>query len=139
MSNSKHFGNAYGTLKVKDNGDNGSIYVTVDSQGSHAGVGIEDAPALCLAILEAAGLVRDVCSGDDAEVALDFLYSAVARREREAKETADREKLQSEAWELFTAWNPDTKHGSVSVLPSFLVEEWTRIARKAREIHGGTK
>lgn len=99
MSNSKHFGNAYGTLKVKNNGDNGSIYVTVDSQGSHAGVGIEDAPALALAILEAAGIVpayhSDYQNGtpEALEHVAQGLKDEIDIAESTAKEAADREAL----------------------------------------------
>lgn len=88
------------SLTVGDS--DGEVLVRVNFGKVHKGVLIAtaDAPALALAILEAAGLVRDSCSGDDAEVALEWLHSAVARREREAKEAADREALNHRRDEL---------------------------------------
>lgn len=120
------------TLTVKEHA--GHVNVTVRDPETTFGATVPstDAPALALAILEAAGLVRDSCSGDDAEVALEWLHSAVARREREAKEAADREALEAEAMALWTALNPD--HGFTVPPPS-----WVEVARTARELHGGTK
>lgn len=54
----------------------------------------DEAPAIAIAILEASGLVRDNCSADEAEISLEWLYAAVAKRQQEAKESADREALE---------------------------------------------
>lgn len=142
----KHFGNAYGTLKVKKNGDDGSIYITVDSQGSFAGVGIENAPALALAILEAAGVKAShpttrstgtPARGSDAaleDVAL-MLQEHVAAKLRKALEAADREALEAEAFALYAGAPITNGIKSFAALSEGAQHQWLTIARTARELH----
>lgn len=138
MSTKQHFGNAYGTLKVRENGESGSIYITIDSQGSCAGVGIEEAPALALAILEAAGIAdKGFNESSDAEMAVAHLASHVGLERANAKEAADREKLDSEALALcIAAASLPAGNGWPPAAPKYL---WIKVAEAARTLHGVTK
>lgn len=145
MSTKQHFGNAYGTLKVRENGESGSIYISIDSQGSFAGVGIEEAPALALAILEAAGV--KACAKEFGATAgtmaqLEDIAWALAdysnAKALEAEQAADREALEVEALHLCRImWdNPDQAWTPMSPEAK---AKWLKMARTARELHGVTK
>lgn len=138
----KTFGNAYGTLRVKENGDNGSIYITVDSQGSRAGVGIEDAPAVALAILEAAGFEADIDDASSlANSAMGRLAMRVTTEAAKAKAAADREALEGEALVLLNAHRVEAGRPNATSLDDYSIEgdRWRAVARAARELHGVTK
>lgn len=138
MSTEQHFGNAYGTLKVRENGESGSIYITIDSQGSCAGVGIEEAPALALAILEAAGIADIEDASSLVNNAMGQLAMHVATEAAKAKEAADREALEGEALRLYKVTVPFTEP-SWADLSHNQQQAWTVVAQVAREIHGVTK
>ena len=142
----KRFGHAYGALTVKSNGEDGSFFVEVSSQGSTAGVGLEAAPAVALAILEAASTTGDyVLDGSPEsfmEVAVEFLRKASLAAESVAKEAADREVLEVEAMTFYFASRVGedvTAYSSIGEMDSSVKARWVSVARKAREMHGGTK
>ncbi|KAA0979907.1 hypothetical protein FQ154_01740 [Paeniglutamicibacter gangotriensis] len=143
MSTKQHFGNAYGTLKVRENGESGSIYITIDSQGSCAGVGIEEAPALALAILEAAGIAdKGFNESSDAEMAVAHLASHVGLERANAKEAADREALEVEALELFNALREANDNNLVDGfhdIPASYQGTWLAVAKTSRTLHGVTR
>ena len=126
------FGNAYGTLKVKENGDSGSIYVTVDSQGSHAGVGIENAPELALAILEAA---HSTPLAPEVARAMEALEEYKHRIQAEAEDAADREALEAEAWALYVPSGGPIVTSEWEDLSDHVQARFLEVARKARELH----
>lgn len=142
MSAEQHFGNAYGTLKVRENGESGSIYITIDSQGSCAGVGIEEAPALALAILEAAGIAdKGFNESSDAEMAVAHLASHVGLERANAKEAADREALEAETLALLNAHRMEAGRPAATSLDDYSIEgdRWRAVARTARTLYGVTK
>lgn len=140
--NTQTFKTAYegstATLTVKQDHDGSRPYLRLEMDGKLvSGIVLDntDAPAIALAFLEAAGLVRDSCSGDDAEVALEWLHSAVARREREAKEAADLAELEAEAVSLYLAFYPDSTVTRIIEFSPVMRGRWTNTARHARELH----
>lgn len=104
-----------------------------------------DAPAIALAILSAAGVepLSEHYGANDDPVAMmrhaaHFLARHATLSEAAAKEAADLQELEAAAWDLFKATSPDApgtefgnNHSSRKV--------WLNVARKARELFGGTK
>ena len=116
---------------------NAGIDLSINSPGrGEKGIVIPepDAPALALAILEAAGH-KGASSSSCLMQAFDLIEQHVTEEDAKAKEAADREALEREAWELFKACHPETT--GTSLEPGFTSYAiWTSVARKAREIHG---
>lgn len=81
-------------------GADGNVTMYVRQNIGAVDLSSDEAPAIAIAILEASGLVRDNCSADEAEISLEWLYAAVAKRQQEAKEAADREALEKRRNEL---------------------------------------
>lgn len=103
--------------------------------GIHEAISVSgaDAPALALAILEAAqGAGIDTALFD----ATHQIHNYVKQRETEAKEAADLEALVSEARALFLA-----RHCRPGALEweDCAQGEWLAVARAARELHGVAK
>lgn len=118
-------------------GADGNVTMYVRQNIGAVDLSSDEAPAIAIAILEASGLVRDNCSADEAEISLEWLYAAVATREREAKETADREALEAEALELLNAVRASNGNASVDSLDKIAGarDPYLTVASKAREIH----
>lgn len=89
-------------------GADGNVTIYVRQNIGAVDLSSDEAPAIAIAILEASGLVRDNCSADEAEISLEWLYSAVAKRQQEAKEAADREALEMRRNEVATELGGDT-------------------------------
>lgn len=96
------------------------------------------APALCLAILEAAGHVRDACSDNDADVAMEWLHSAIARQAKQSAEAKEQAELEAEALELYNTWREVNAYEALSSFsdgaPIGAMAEWLAVARRAREM-----
>lgn len=132
------------TLTVKEHA--GHVNVTVRDPETTFGATVPstDAPALALAILEAAG-IKSSFHADPAYGTSEQLEHIVHELNEFTQEVkllskwaADRKALEAEAWELFKACHPETT--GTSLEPGFTSYDiWTSVARKARELHGGTK
>ena len=94
------------------------------------------APALCLAILEAAGHVCDACSDNDADVAMEWLHSEIARQAKQSAEAKAQAELESEALELLNASRESNRRPTVETFEGFesTKQSWLAVARKAREM-----
>lgn len=127
------------TIVVAATDGNVTVYV-------HQNIGAIDlsasvAPALALAILEAAGFEADI---DDASSlvnnAMGRLAMHVATEAAKAKEAADREALEGEALVLANTYR---RAAGINLRSTFAQIQdqnaWTELALKARELHGGTK
>lgn len=105
-----------------------------------------DAPALALAILEAAGITsadgdfdKQVFGGPakGAEYAVMWLRHLAEHQTTAAKEAADRAVLWQEASDLYHSVFPDNPtFATPDQMPEHLRDGWVRAALKAREIHG---
>lgn len=111
------------------------------------------APALALAILEAAGIVlhdpentpydrmERTTNMGDVNVAAYYLFTHVTRAEKiahiQAKEAADREALEAEALELLNAVRASNGNASVDSLDKIAGarDPYLTVARKAREMY----
>ena len=91
------------------------------------------APALALAILEAAGHVRDACSDNDADVAMEWLHSAIARQAKQSAEAKEQAELEAEALELANAFNK-TDWDFFPCNRTVEAHQWLAVARRAREM-----
>lgn len=123
------------------------VRVSVD-HGSDGARGIiiapSDAPALALAILEAAGygeeIVTDGSPDGHIQVAKYYLYEGVKAHASITAEARERAELEAEALELFRAFQHVRADGVFVSVPSFasLSEpqqaEWLAVARRAREL-----
>lgn len=103
-----------------------------------------DAPAICLAILEAAGVQAiPFDEGPESEPghAVWALRHHVQASEAKAKEAADREKLEGEALALCSAFQDAGGYARADVMTMHHYDygKWMDAARKAREIHGATR
>lgn len=103
---------------------------------------LADAPALALAILEAAGvepLSEHYGANNDPSAALShashFLAKHAELTQAAAKEAADREALEGEALRLYRVTVPFTEP-SWADLSHNQQQAWTVVATVAREIHG---
>lgn len=100
-----------------------------------------DAPGVALAILEAAGVEPipfDEAPETEAGHAAWVLRHHVQASEEAASKAADRAKLESEAWELWLAYQPATGCGKFSSLHEGNQAKFLTLARRARELHGVT-
>lgn len=94
-----------------------------------------DAPALALAILEAAGRTDSSKGGiiDKVSNAMLLLKEHVKAEERNTLEAKEQAELEGEALELFNA-NQGTDLDDWKYADRSVVSSWVRVARKAREI-----
>ena len=133
------------TLVVRKDHDGTAVYVrTEDSGRLIAGIVLErtDAPAIALAILEAAGIAaKGFSESSDAEMAVAHLASHVGLERAKAKEAADREALEREALALCNAFQDAGGYEKSDVMTTHHYDygKWMDAARKARELHGSTK
>ncbi|UIW13310.1 hypothetical protein SEA_CREWMATE_58 [Arthrobacter phage Crewmate] len=112
--------------------DDHAYVVAVDGPGVF--VSKADAPAVALAILEAAGWTSST-SSDPAALPANAVYTLrrhVEEAEKAAKLAADEEALDREALELLNA----ATESSYPTMPDNVIGSvWRRAARKARELH----
>ena len=113
------------------------------AQGGAKGIVIPaaDAPALALAILEAAYPPADYVLDGSPEaflaVSAEYLRKASSAIESKSKEAADRAALWQEASDLYRSGFPDNPcYESADKMPEHLRDSWVRVALKAREIRG---
>lgn len=134
------------TFAVRDSG--GGVHFTVtNNDGKVAGCDLAnaDAPALALAILEAAGIVpahhSDYQNGtpEALEHVAQGLKDEIAIAAAEAKEAADREALEADAWELYKARTNGSTFDRFHDLERGTQAEWIAVAKHARTMHGVTK
>lgn len=114
------------------------VYLTIGQ--SVILLGLSDAPALALAILESAGF-EDSSSGGHitgARIAVGDLKRHVKMQERANAEAKDRAELKAEALELVNAWRDSanyTPHTNWDALEDTPVgDHWLSVARKSREL-----
>lgn len=89
-----------------------------------------EAPALCLAILEAAGAHKD--SQDFLGGAVEQLKFHIGEQERITAEAKEQAELEAEALELYNAFSPDRKLSRIS--EAGYPERWLAVARRARAL-----
>ncbi|MBF6671568.1 hypothetical protein [Glutamicibacter sp. FBE19] len=135
-------------LNVVGYGDNSQVDLLIrrsDRAITSTGIAIapSDAPALALAILEAAGIEEDMVKFHSGTPEYHFAYAmhhlcqGIQAQAKAVAEAKDREELEAEALELFNAWTGTTKYTSwneVAVFPDGDKREWLAVARKAREL-----
>jgi len=96
----------------------------------------DDAPALALAILEAAGAHKE--SQDFLGGAVEQLKFHIGEQERATAEAKEREELEAEALAFYLAYIEATGVNSAADsfddLNSIAKEQWLAVARKAREL-----
>lgn len=109
-----------------------AIAVTDDAstEGMSTQVAPSDAPALCLAILEAAGWPNEHLATAEILRRLRELDEHVKAMEAEAKELAE---LEAEAVELFNA-NHGTNRTDWDHADRSVISSWLAVARRAREM-----
>lgn len=112
---------------------------------SNAGIAFDSAtaPALALAILEAAGLTvakDDFKEGSIEDLLIDaalHLKGAIRLQERATAEAEAQAKLEAEALELLNASNEAigiSPHSSTDFIGEIVMRRWLAVARKAREM-----
>lgn len=107
------------------------IYLELKENGKRATTVFppKDAPALALAVLEAAG----VAESSDAGVAAGYLRSHIAEQERTTAEAKEQAELEAEALELRNEFTGRT--ATEWAYPTTTAKEgWIAVARKAREM-----
>lgn len=112
-----------------------NLWVSDNSWESDYGITIapSDAPALALAILEAAG----VAESSDEGVAAQYLRASIAEQERATAEARERAELEAEALMLansavLAVGNPP--YPSIEHMSDTSLRKWLAVARRAREI-----
>lgn len=113
------------------------------AQGGAKGIVIPaaDAPALALAILEAAYPPADYVLDGSPEaflaVSAEYLRKASSAIEANTKNTAARAALEADAWTLYESAFPDDRpYPNFERFPEHLRDAWIRVALKAREMKG---
>ena len=140
---SKTFKNAHtvhGKMTVREDGGCVSVSVNMDSPSDTIiHISPSDAPALALAVLEAAGF-EDSSSGGHitgARIAVGDLKRHVKMQERATAEAKEQAELEAEALELCNEFIEDMGYDRVDSwdgsVPS-KKEAWLAVARRAREI-----
>ena len=122
------------TIKVHDFNANMFALVMSDKVSSDFMVSSSDAPALALAILEAAGVAATPFDeGPETEPghAVWALRHHVQEQARATAEAKEREQLETEALELYRAhWHDRSDWAQVEHK-----DQWLAVARKARELN----
>lgn len=94
----------------------------------------EQAPALALAVLEAAGYTGDH-DWSAPEIAVDSLKRYVKEQAAAAQEAADKEALTAEAEALWAAFRGGYDRPVWAEIKDEARDYWRAVARKARELH----
>ena len=101
---------------------------------------IEDAPAIALAILEAAGYEDTGLSDNHVGCAMLRLRNAIAKQEAAKREAEYLKALDAEAQQYyFAAWGGGVDYKGYHTVDDEAKTYWRNIAIKAREIHGASK
>lgn len=129
------------TLEVTTYGRGANLYIRDQGHKLGISIGSSDVPALCLAILEAAGVeakhhsVYENGNRDALEHIAQSLKDEVEISEADAKEAADRAVLEADAWTLYeSAFPDDHPYPNLERFPEHLRDAWIRVALKAREM-----
>ncbi|MGP7812391.1 hypothetical protein [Glutamicibacter soli] len=121
------------TLEVEGNINSQGVFLAVDN--STILLAPSDAPALCLAILEAVGVTRQ---GEDFLAgALESLQFHIEEQERATAEARERVELEAEALELFNVVREHDGEPRVATWDGFhagTMEVYLLLARRAREL-----
>lgn len=125
-------------IEIITTNDRPAIIVSDNNRPSMAYFTPEQAAPIALAALRAAGH-EGASSSSCLMQAYDLIVQHVKEAAEKAKEAADREALEGEAFELYKALNPDTVARSVNNLWPAEARDYLQLARRAREIHGATK
>lgn len=123
-------------INVRETEDGVNVSIADPLWDSKRGITLapSDAPALCLAILEAAGHVRDACSDNDADVAMEWLHSAIARQAKQSAEAKEQAELEAEALDFLNV-SREAKHlGPLDNFDEHTKDAWLAVARRAREM-----
>lgn len=122
---------------------NDGIHLVIEDGIRILGITLEatDAPALCLAILEAAYPPADYVLDGSPEaflaVSAEYLRKASSAIDSKSKESADRAALEADAWTLYASAFPDDHpYPNLECFPEHLRDAWIRVALKAREMKG---
>lgn len=92
----------------------------------------EDAPAIALAILEAAGYTNAV--GENGDITVPNAITSLRNHLRWQESAKEQEALDAEAKALYEAFHP--KNSSLEGWPGIATRDaWREVAAKAREIH----
>ncbi|WP_190264846.1 type 2 periplasmic-binding domain-containing protein [Glutamicibacter nicotianae] len=140
---SKTFSNAGGNrdIRVIDDSGRGFVIRALDHDGARSISVIfnnDTAPALALAILEAAGCRSYVGSGDDLGLAVENLDKHIAWVEAQNVEAEAQAKLEAEALELAKAGCEVVGDESVQKLSDMTYKDqrfFLAVARRARELN----
>lgn len=134
------------TLTVKEHAGHVNVTVRDPEATFGATVSSADAPALALAILDAApgpDHVRDGSPEAMLAIAHGQLRRAVdafaTEAEAKAKGAADQKVLEAEAFTLYSAAPFTSGVHSFELLSDGAKVQWLSIARASRDLHGGTK
>lgn len=126
------------TLEVERETHPAGVYLTIGQ--ATILLGASDAPALALAILEAAGV--EAFGAGYLNKAVDCLQLHAREQERATAEATERAELEAEALELFNAAEDvparvsEPAVESFEGMPRYVRERWLAVARRAREIGG---
>jgi len=121
------------TLEVERETHPAGVYLTIGQ--ATILLGASDAPALALAILEAAGAHKD--SQDFLGGAVEQLKFHIGEQDRATAEARERAELEAEALELFKAsgaYGSDRFFLKFSDLEETTQSAWLAVARRAREL-----
>lgn len=142
---SKTFKSAKSTLElgvVRANTDHVRVWIEEADKRTFGMIDMSpsDAPALALAILEAAGVEGSSTGGliTGARIAVGELKRHVAKQERITAEAKEQAELEDEAFNLYRAYmavhEPMNAIGDWQMLAERTKEKWLAVARKAREM-----
>lgn len=123
------------SIQVHDNGEGVFIgLLREDSITRGTTLSKSDAPALALAVLEAAG----VAESSDAGVAANYLRLHISEQERAKAEAREQAELEAEALELFNTRQKAIYGDACTTYKEFATDNakqtWLAVARRAREM-----
>lgn len=121
----------------------GQVRVAIEGK-RHSGIIIsrDDAPALALAILEAAGFTSEDLQGDDSDrhfsLAVHHLLRGIEERERETAAAREQAELEAEARDFYDAYHStaDWPYQDWVMLEERYKAQFYAVARRARELGG---
>jgi len=129
-------------VRIESRPEGPNLWISDNSWGSDYGITLapSDAPALCLAILEAAGYVDLAAGGKFSRIsnAIYLLREHIELEARDAAAEADRVALEQEALALVNAKRAFYKLPTVASWDGFqdgAQDEWLAVARAARELN----
>ena len=133
------FKSKYGSTLAIESHDDDSIFIDLnnpDAIFSHA-----DAPAIALAVLEAAGIkASDLPESTSINLAAYYLREHIGVEAANANAAAEQAELEVEALELLNAFRADSglsPHSCIEDMPASSRASWLAAARRARELYRG--